>query len=101
MKKIGFIVLALLIGGFANAAVLKIATVAPEGSSWMKDMRASAKEIQELTEGRVQIKYYGGGIMATTPKCSEKFASVTCKGVHSRQLRCRRSILISTCTVCL
>lgn len=68
MKKIGFIVLALLIGGFANAAVLKIATVAPEGSSWMKDMRASAKEIQELTEGRVQIKYYGGGIMGNDTK---------------------------------
>jgi TRAP-type C4-dicarboxylate transport system substrate-binding protein len=68
MKKIGFIILALLVGGFANAAVLKIATVAPEGSSWMKDMRASAKEIQELTEGRVQIKYYGGGIMGNDSK---------------------------------
>lgn len=68
MKKIGFIVLALLVGGFANAAVLKIATVAPEGSSWMKDMRASAKEIQELTDGRVQIKYYGGGVMGNDTK---------------------------------
>ena len=68
MKKIGFIIVALLIGGFANAAVLKIATVAPEGSSWMKDMRASAKEIQELTEGRVQIKYYGGGVMGNDTK---------------------------------
>lgn len=68
MKKIGFIVLALLFGGFANAAVLKIATVTPEGSSWMKDMRASAKEIQELTEGRVQIKYYGGGVMGNDNK---------------------------------
>ena len=68
MKKIGFIVLALLVGGFTNATVLKIATVTPEGSSWMKDMRASAKEIQELTEGRVQIKYYGGGIMGNDTK---------------------------------
>jgi len=68
MKKIGFIVLTLLVGGFANAAVLKIATVAPEGSSWMKEMRASAKEIQELTEGRVQIKYYGGGVMGNDTK---------------------------------
>jgi len=68
MRKIGFIVVALLIGGFANAAVLKIATVAPEGSSWMRDMRASAKEIQELTDGRVQIKYYGGGVMGNDTK---------------------------------
>ena len=68
MKKIGLIVVALLIGGFANATVLKIATVTPEGSSWMNDMRASAKEIQELTEGRVQIKYYGGGVMGNDTK---------------------------------
>ena len=68
MKKFGFIVVALLIGSFANAAVLKIATVAPEASSWMKEMRASAKEIRELTEGRVQIKYYGGGIMGNDNK---------------------------------
>ncbi len=68
MKKIGFIFAALLFSGLANAAVLKIATVTPEGSSWMKDMRASAKEIQELTEGRVQIKYYGGGVMGNDNK---------------------------------
>lgn len=68
MKKIGFVFAALLISGLANAAVLKIATVTPEGSSWMKDMRASAKEIQELTEGRVQIKYYGGGVMGNDNK---------------------------------
>jgi TRAP-type C4-dicarboxylate transport system substrate-binding protein len=68
MKKIGLIVVVLLIGGFAHAAVLKIATVAPEGSSWMNDMRAGAKEIQELTEGRVQIKFYGGGVMGNDAK---------------------------------
>lgn len=51
-----------------QAATLKIATVTPEGSQWMKDMRASAKEIKERTEGRVQIKYYGGGVMGNDQK---------------------------------
>ena len=51
-----------------QAATLKIATVTPENSQWMKDMRASAKEIKERTEGRVQIKYYGGGIMGNDQK---------------------------------
>lgn len=68
MRKIGFIVVALLLGGLANAAVLKIASVMPEGSTWMKDMRASSKEIQERTDGRVQIKYYGGGVMGNSAK---------------------------------
>ncbi len=51
-----------------QAATLKIATVTPENSQWMKDMRASAKEIRERTEGRVQIKYYGGGVMGNDQK---------------------------------
>jgi TRAP-type C4-dicarboxylate transport system substrate-binding protein len=68
MKRIGIMMLALLLGGLADAATLKIATVAPEGSAWMKEMRAGAKEIQERTEGRVQVKYYGGGIMGNASK---------------------------------
>jgi len=60
--------LALLLGGLADAATLKIATVAPEGSAWMNEMRAGAKEIKERTEGRVQIKFYGGGVMGNSSK---------------------------------
>ena len=52
----------------AQAVTLKIATVTPEGSGWMKEMRASAKEIEKRTEGRVKIKYYGGGVMGNDQK---------------------------------
>ncbi len=68
MKKFGLIVLALLLAGLADAATLKIATIAPEGSAWMKEMRTGASEIKERTEGRVQIKFYGGGIMGNANK---------------------------------
>jgi TRAP-type C4-dicarboxylate transport system substrate-binding protein len=68
MKKFAFVALALLVGGLSDAAVLKIATVAPEGSAWMTEMRAGAKEIQERTDGRVQIKYYGGEVMGNDTK---------------------------------
>jgi len=30
-----------------HAVTLKIATVTPEGTQWMKDMRSGAKEIKE------------------------------------------------------
>jgi len=63
MNRFGILLLALCITGTVNATTLKIATVTPEGSQWMKDMRASAVEIKEKTEGRVIIKYYGGGSM--------------------------------------
>lgn len=68
MKRLGLVIFALMLSGLANAAVLKIATVAPEGSKWMEEMRAGASEIKERTDGRVQIKYYGGGIMGNDTK---------------------------------
>jgi TRAP-type C4-dicarboxylate transport system substrate-binding protein len=49
----------------ATAITLKIASIAPEGTGWMKDMRAGAAEIKERTNGRVQLKFYGGGVMGT------------------------------------
>jgi TRAP-type C4-dicarboxylate transport system substrate-binding protein len=47
------------------ARTLKVATVVPEGSAWMQEMRAAAKEIEEKTEGGVRFKFYPGGIMGS------------------------------------
>ena len=68
MRKIGILLLVLGFCGTANAVVLKIATITPEGSQWMTDMRAGAKETKERTDGRVQFKYYGGGIQGNDTK---------------------------------
>jgi len=45
------------------AKTIKIATLSPEGTFWMKHMRAGAKEIKEKTQGRVKFKFYPGGVM--------------------------------------
>jgi len=68
MKKILLTLTIAALSVSANAATLKIATVTPEGSQWMQEMRASAAEIKERTNGRVQIKYYGGGVMGNDAK---------------------------------
>jgi TRAP-type C4-dicarboxylate transport system substrate-binding protein len=47
---------------WARAADLRIATVLPENTQWMKDMRAAAAEIGKRTEGRVSFKFYSGGV---------------------------------------
>ena len=47
----------------ALATTIKIATISPEGTFWMKQMRAGAKEIKEKTQGRVKFKFYPGGVM--------------------------------------
>ena len=67
MKKLLLLSLLVILGGFgqANAQTLKIATIAPEASDWMKGMRRGAKEIKERTDGRVTIKLYGGGVQGS------------------------------------
>ena len=68
MKKLILCIAALVLSAPAMAVTLKIATATPDGTQWMKDMRGSAKEIKERTEGRVVIKYYGGGIKGSDSK---------------------------------
>lgn len=46
-----------------QAKTIKIATLSPEGTFWMKQMRAGADEIKEKTQGRVSFKFYPGGVM--------------------------------------
>ena len=61
------LVLAISFAGFNSPAILaktiKIATLSPDGTFWMKQMRAGAKEIKEKTQGRVKFKFYPGGVM--------------------------------------
>jgi TRAP-type transport system periplasmic protein len=55
--------LALLVPQGATAIELKIASIAPDGSVWMREMRKGAEEIKQRTEGRVTLRLYGGGVM--------------------------------------
>lgn len=53
----------ILTGPTAQAARLKLATLSPDGSAWMERMREGAAEVAAKTGGRVQLKYYPGGVM--------------------------------------
>ncbi len=55
-----------------NAQTIKLATIAPEGSVWMIEMRAGAKEITERTDGRVKFKFYGGGVQGNDKQVLRK-----------------------------
>lgn len=56
----------------ANAIDIKIATLVPNQSQWMQDMRAAGKLIGERTEGRVRLKFYGGGTQGNEDKVLQK-----------------------------
>ena len=46
-----------------HADLFKIATLPPDGTRWMKDMRRNAAIIEQRTSGRVKFRFYPGGVM--------------------------------------
>jgi TRAP-type C4-dicarboxylate transport system substrate-binding protein len=52
----------------ASAAVaedlrLKVASMAPDGTLWMKELQKAASDVEKRTEGRVSFRFYPGGTM--------------------------------------
>ncbi len=62
----------LLFSANAEAKTLKIATLAPAGTTWMKEMKAGAKRVRFRTEGRVKLKFYPGGVMGNDQSVHRK-----------------------------
>ncbi|MHB1077391.1 TRAP transporter substrate-binding protein [Thiobacillus sp.] len=56
----------------AEVHVLKFATLAPSGSTWMKDFDAWGKELAAKSQGRLVVKFYPGGIMGDEPDMLKK-----------------------------
>jgi TRAP-type C4-dicarboxylate transport system substrate-binding protein len=46
----------------APKVVLRMATVAPDGTAWARELKAFAREVGEATGGEVGVKMYFGGI---------------------------------------
>lgn len=65
----------LLVSGPVAAATFKVATVSPDGSMWMKQLRSGAAEIAERTAERVKFKFYPGGVMGDDKAVLRKIRS--------------------------
>lgn len=64
VRYLALLVLIVAAQGAATAATtLKVATIAPDGTSWMLEMRAGAETIAKRTDNRVKIRFYPGGVM--------------------------------------
>lgn len=59
---LAFLALAARAGDPGTTQVIKFATLAPEGSTWMKVMKDLNSELQVVTKGRVKFKFYAGGV---------------------------------------
>lgn len=56
----------------AEAVTFKIATLAPNGSTWMKEIEAAADNITKQTQERVKFKFYTGGVMGSAKSVLKK-----------------------------
>jgi TRAP-type C4-dicarboxylate transport system substrate-binding protein len=56
----------------ASAQVIKVGSVAPEGSPWDKALKRIALDWQKISGGRVSMKIYGGGIAGDEPDMIRK-----------------------------
>ncbi len=56
----------------ADTYVLKFATLAPQGSTWMKAFEAWGKELASSSQGRLVVKFYPGGISGDEPDMLKK-----------------------------
>ena len=64
----------------AFSVEFKLATVAPEGSGWMQELRSAAQQVKEETQGRVVVKYYPGGVMGNDKKVLRKIRNTQLQG---------------------
>jgi TRAP-type C4-dicarboxylate transport system substrate-binding protein len=58
-----FLLLIQLSFGAEGSVTIKLATLAPEGSSWMKAFTALNSEVKKKTENKVQFRIYPGGVL--------------------------------------
>jgi len=66
------LMLALGAAGDAQAEELRIATLAPTDSQWMREMAAGGERIRELTGGRVTLRFRAGGIAGSDEQVLRK-----------------------------
>ncbi|MEJ2106898.1 MAG: TRAP transporter substrate-binding protein DctP [Acidiferrobacteraceae bacterium] len=66
------LLLAFVMPGSAGAVTLKIATLATDGTTWMKLVRGGADEITKRTQGRVTFRFYPGGVMGSDKSVRRK-----------------------------
>ena len=67
-------ILLLLMTAQVHARVIKIATISPDGSSWMELMRQGAKDVAKQTGKRVRFKFYPGGVMGNDKSVLRKIS---------------------------
>jgi TRAP-type C4-dicarboxylate transport system substrate-binding protein len=70
--------------------VLRIATAAPEGTAWAREMAAMTREVDAATRGEVRVKFILGGIAGSELEAGERVSRGQIDGVASGGPFCQK-----------
>jgi TRAP-type C4-dicarboxylate transport system substrate-binding protein len=66
--------------------ILKMATVAPDGSAWARESRAFARAVQTRTLGHVRVKWFFNGIAGDDLQQAQRIQRGQLDGVATAQM---------------
>jgi TRAP-type C4-dicarboxylate transport system substrate-binding protein len=71
--------------------VLRMATIAPDGTSWAREAKAFAREVEELTKGALTVRIYFGGIAGDELEMASRMERGQLDAVASAGMLCERA----------
>lgn len=74
----------------ADPIVLRMATVAPEGTLWAREMHNHARDVEAATGGRLKIKWYMNGVAGGEMETLERINKGLLDGAMSGHMGCER-----------
>jgi TRAP-type C4-dicarboxylate transport system substrate-binding protein len=96
MRKLLFLLL--LVPAWAHAAdpdppapvTLRLATVAPDGTAWARELKAFARDVATKTNDSLHVKWYWGGIAGDDVDASDRIRKDQLDGLGSGGMMCER-----------
>jgi TRAP-type C4-dicarboxylate transport system substrate-binding protein len=74
----------------ADPIVLRMATPAPDGTAWARELKAFSREVAATTDGAVQVKWYLGGVAGDEVEIGERIRRGQLDGLASGGMLCER-----------
>jgi TRAP-type C4-dicarboxylate transport system substrate-binding protein len=86
------LIAALLLSSVAHAepVTLRLASVAPDGTAWARELKAFGREVTAATHENVQVKWYFGGIAGDELQQHQRVMRDQLDGVLSGGMLCQR-----------
>jgi TRAP-type C4-dicarboxylate transport system substrate-binding protein len=74
----------------ADEITLRMATIAPDGTGWARELRAFARDVENGTSGRVRVKWYFGAVAGDELEAMHRVERGQLDGTGSGGMMCER-----------